>query len=166
MPTCATGYFRLSPATMPSLFTVHRRLFLHCAAVAVALLVMVSSWFPSGWMLCLHHDGDIHVLSSAEHHHADHAADHDACCAHDHCVDVLIKISESNRFSPVLAPLAASVPVSSHWLSFRESQCLFGAKRFATTLLGKQSSNWQRQCDLRSSDACPLRTFRTLCLQV
>ncbi len=155
---------------MTSLFTVHSRLFLHCAAVAVALLVMVSSWCPSGWILCVHHDGDIHVLSSAEHHHADHAVDHngeeDACCAHDHCVDVLIEVSEANRFSPVLAPLAASVPVTIHWLSYRESQFLFGAKRFATTHMGKPSSNWQRQCDLRLSDACPLRIFRTLCLQV
>jgi hypothetical protein len=114
-------------------------------------------------MVCLHHDGELHVVSCIAHDQLHEDEHEDACCAHDdHCIDVVIDVPEANRFAPVVAPLAASVPVTIHWLPYRDELSLVAVNGGSTKILRHS----RRQFDFGPPTACPIRTFRTLSLQV
>jgi hypothetical protein len=139
----------------------NRTAFLRFAAVAVALLVMVSSWFPSGLMVCIHDDGAVQMVSSVFHHQTQDETEQHACCSHHDCVDVVIELPEVIRSVQVVAPLAATVPVIIHWLPFQNVHSELAAKSLAPIVTQRQ-----RPCALGPPHACSLRLFRTLCLQV
>ena len=94
----------------------HQRLIMHSIALCAVMVLVISSWMPQGLLLCLNHDGHMHVTTVVHHdnkhhdnghHHADNTICNN-CCEHDPCIDVVLELPDAHPHAHVF--VQAGVP--------------------------------------------------------